>query len=371
MRTLPALLTCSVAILSVAALTAMKSPRPVVGTILSPGTFMVAHTSGNGTGTVLSGDTVESSENPSRILLRNGVNLNLYPRSGGAVFADHATLSTGTLRIKSTSGQFPIDSSAFVVLPTSPNTDATLQVAGNTLTVAVASGGAQIESATGQTLAHLTPGVTLAFNSVAAAADDPGPEMSVRLLGVLDSENGHYIVRDRFSNSVSEVVGPVSPKLLNRMVMVDGKTFVNQKSSVAQVDRLVQVSKLAASDAAMGLPCAADGAGGVAKSIVLNGIISKVRNHFMLQDQQKKTYELVGDVKDQEVGTSIKEKGFLLPRRPTILPAESVVYLERKKLVAMASPCVGAMVGSSLITSGTLLIPKNDALAKAVNPISF
>jgi hypothetical protein len=362
------LLTSIASALAILSLAGMKTPRPVVGTILSTGSFQLDHTTLSGTGTILNGDQIASSDQSSRILLRNGVNLDLSPRSGGAVYADHATLDSGTLHIKSSTGSFPVDFKSFVVTPTSPNTNAILQVSGNSLTVNVSSGNALIASAaSGQTLARLTSGLTLAFDPL---DPDPGPEMSVRLLGVLDNENGHYLVRDRFSNSVSEVVGSVSPRLVNHMVAVDGKTFVNQKSTVAQVDRLVQISKLAASDAAMGLPCAADGAGGVAKLIGVSGVLSKVRNHFLVQDDKKKTYEVLGDIADAEVGTNIHEKGFLLPTRATILPAESVVYLERRKLIAMASPCVGAMVGSSLITTGVLAAPGNPGTAQA-NPISF
>jgi hypothetical protein len=365
MRKLPSLIVC----LTVAGLAGMKAPRPVVGTILSAGSFHVDHVTGTGTATVLNGDAVETSDNASRILLRNGVALNLSPRSGGSVFTDHATLETGTLQIKSTAAAFPIDSRAFTVTPTTPGTVATLQVAGNTLTVNVASGNAQIASASGQTLAHLTAGLTLAFDSLAAAAAD-GPEMPVRLLGVLDAENGHYLIRDRFSNTVSEVVGPVEPKLIHRMVSVDGKTFINQKSLLPHADRLVHVSKLSASDASMGLPCAGPGAGGVAKLVEISGVVSKVRDHFVMKTAQNKVFELTGDIQDKQIGSTLHTKGFVLPPRATVLPAENVVYLEPKKFVAMSSPCVGSVVGASLVSTGIVTATAVTANA-AVNPISF
>ena len=105
---------------------------------------------------------------------------------------------------------------------------------------------------------------------------------------------------------------------------------------------------------------------------MVSGVLSKIREHFLVSSPKTKTYEVVGDVNDKEIGNDIHERGFILPKRASILPAEGVVYLERRKLIAMASPCVGAMVGSSLISSGAMLIPKSDATSAAVvNPISF
>ena len=86
-----------------------------------------------------------------------------------------------------------------------------------------------------------------------------------------------------------------------------------EKSDLSQVDRVVQVSKLAPSDATAGLPCAADGVGGLAKRVVVDGLVNKIRNHFMVQEANKHTYEVVGDVEDKEIGTNIHSKGFVLP----------------------------------------------------------
>ena len=377
MRMLSSLTACSLAIFSVWSAPGAISSRAVVGAVVSPGSFRLANTTATGTATLLSGDEVQAASSSPKVMLKNGANFDLLPNSSSAFYTDHATLLNGTMRVASPQ-PYAINSGRFTVTAMEPRTAAVLQMSGDRLIVNVTSGSANVVTA-GERLAHIGAGTTLSFDPYseadgAAPADSFTTNTQVRLLGVLDSENGHYLVRDRFTNSVSEIHGQVSPKLLNHLVMVDGTWMGMEKSDLSQVDRVVQVSKLAPSDATAGLPCAADGVGGLAKRVVVDGLVNKIRNHFMVQEANKHTYEVVGDVEDKEIGTNIHSKGFVLPNRPTILPAEQVVYLENRKLIAMASPCVGAIVAGTLIGTSALVLPKNDptAVAAAVrSPISF
>ena len=377
MRLLSSFSACSFAFFSVWSATGSVGARSVVGAVVSQGSFRLANTPATGTATLLNGDEIQASASSPKVMLKNGASFDLLPNSTSAFYQDHATLLSGTLRMTSQQ-PFAVNSGRFIVTATEPRTTAVLQMVDDRLTVNVTSGGASVVTG-GQNLAHMNAGSTLAFDPYAAAGGGAGGDTftsnaQIRLLGVLDSENGHYLVRDRFTNSVSEVVGQVSPKLINHLVMVDGTWMGNEKSSVEQVDRVVQISKLAPSDATALLPCAIDGAGGIAVRVVVNGIVNKVRNHYLVQDTSKNTYEVVGDVQEKEVGTNIHQKGFVLPNRPTILPAEKVVFLESRHFVAMASPCIGAIVGGTLIGTSALLLPKNDPAASAAavrSPISF
>ena len=364
----------TLALSPLAALAAAADSRSVVGTVLSPGSFQVAHTAGSGTATVLNGDQVEALTTQSRVLLKSGVNVELAPHTSSNLFADHAMLNTGSLNFKASSA-FYVTSQDFVVTATEPNTEAILQLAGNQLTVNVTSGSTRIGSASGDTLARMSAGSTLSFDPLAYSPSNNVnvSNTTVRLLGVLDFENGHYLIRDRFSNSVSEVVGgEFSPKLVNHLVMVDGTWIGNSKSTVAQVDHVVHVSRIAPSDATTAVPCRPDGSGGVAKVIGLDGLVSKIRNHYLLKDEKKGTYEVVGNVDDKEVGTEVKARGFILPDHPTILPAEKVVYIENRVLSVATSPCAGAIIGGVLIGTGTALWPHNAvAAASTATPVSF
>jgi hypothetical protein len=355
---------------------AASDARSVVGTVLSPGSFEVAHIAGIGTATVLNGDQVEALATQSRVLLKSGVDVQLAPHTSSNLFNDHAQLNNGTLNFKA-SAAFYVNSHDFIVTATEPRTEAILQLSGSQLTVNVTSGSARIGSASGDTLARISAGSTLSFDplSYPPVNNVNVSNTTVRLLGVLDSQNGHYLIRDRFSNSVSEVVGgEISPKLINHQVMIDGTWIGNDKSTVAQVDHVVHVSKIEASDAASSFPCRADGSGGVAKVIGLDGLVSKIRNHYLLKDQKRNsTYEIVGNVNDKDVGTDLKARGFVLPDHPTILPAEKVVYIENRVLGLATSPCAGAIIGGIIIGTGTAVWPHNATVnaATASTPISF
>ncbi len=351
---------------------AVAGSRSVVGTALSPGgSFEVGHTAASGTATVLNGDQVETSASSSKILLRNGSEMELMPNSASSIFDNHATLDEGTLRTRFGSG-FYLASRNFTVRPTDAKTEAVLQTTATTLTVSIPVGSADILSANGTKLVHMLTGNTLNFGAYETKIDQ---KVNVaRLLGVLDLDNGHYLVRDRFSNTVSELVGPISPKLVNHLVAVDGNVLTNNKPDVLQADHLVQVSQIKPSDATFGLPCTPDGNGGIARIVHLDGALTKVREHFLLADKsQGKSYELVGDVSDKEVGSDIKVRGFILPKREAVLPAEQVVYSEARKYAIAASPCAGLIIAGSIVSTGVLAIPKNTGAtaAQAKGPISF
>ena len=354
----------------------LPTPGLVVGTILSPGSFQVAHIAGTGTATVLNGDQVEALTTQSRVLLKSGVDVELAPHTSSNLFTDHAQLNAGSLNFKAAAA-FYVASTDFVVTATEPRTEAILQLSGSQLTVNVTAGSARIGSTSGDTLARLNAGATLSFDplSYPPVNNVNVSNTTVRLLGILDSQNGHYLIRDRFSNSVSEVVGgQFSPKLLNHQVVIDGTWIGNDKSTVAQVDHVVHVSKIEPSDASSSFPCRADGSGGIAKVIGLDGLVSKIRNHYLLKDQKKgNTYEIVGNVNDKDVGTNLKARGFVLPDHPTILPAEKVVYIENRVLGLATSPCAGAIIGGVLIGTGTAVWPHNATVnpATASTPISF
>ena len=352
---------------------AAVNTRAVVGTAVSNGgNFQVAHTNASGTATVLSGDQVQTAEGTSRILLRGGSEIELMPNSAASVFGDHATLDSGILRTRFGAG-YTIASRNFTVRPTDTKTVAILEASATSLTVSVPTGSADILSATGSKLVHMTPGNTLNFGAYESKID--ANVNIARLLGTLDSENGHYLLRDRFSNTVSELVGPVDPKLLNHLVTVDGNVLTNQKPDVLQVDHLVQVSQIKRSDATYGLPCTPDGNGGIARIVHLDGALSKLRGHFLLADKSKgKSFELIGDVDDKEVGSEIAVKGFVLPKREALLPAEEVVYTEARKYIVAASPCAGLMIGGAIVSTGIITWPKNDAVGTALTnkiPISY
>ena len=348
------------------------NPRTVVGTAVSTGAFQVAHTAANGTATVLNGDLVESAAGTSKIMLRSGSELELLPNSGTSVFENHATLDEGTLRTHFGAG-FTVVSRNFVVRPSDPKTVAVVQTTATSLTVSVSSGSADILGADGSRLVHMNSGNTLNFGAYDTKID---PNINIaRLLGVLDSQNGHYLIRDRFSNTVSELVGPISSKLVNHLVTVDGNVLTNLKPDVLQVDHLVQVSSIKQSDATFGVPCTPDGNSAIARAIHLDGALTKLRGHFLLADKAKgKSFELVGDVDDKEVGTDVNVRGFVLPRREAILPAEQVVYTEARKYLVAASPCAGLIIGGAIISTGAIVWPHNDgsvAAATQNTPISY
>jgi hypothetical protein len=349
---------------------AATTTHPVIGVVQSSGDFEVASITAHRTASILNGDQIKSHDQTSHVALKSGTTLDFAPGSNGTVYQNHVELASGTLS-SHLGPAFDVRSATFDVKTTGTATVAA-QTGEHALMVKVVAGNADVLNSGGVVLAHMTAGTTLNFNALGSSA--PALTNGVRMVGVIAKENSHFLIRDRFTNTVAEVQGNVPEKDINQLVMVEGTFQPSEHSTVAQVDKVVHMEKISRSDAAIGAPCLPDGSGGIAKIVHLIGSLGKVRNHYIVKDRKQGNYELIGNVSDSEVGQNVNVRGFVLNNVEPVAPAEKVVFAEARKYIIAASPCAGLIAAGSLITTGTLVYPKEGSAAAAstvTKPVSF
>jgi hypothetical protein len=317
-----------------------------IGMIASAGDFTIAGVKSAGTATVFSGDSVSTESTATQIHLSSGINWTLAPHSTVAVYSDHLQLARGTVSGQSTAG-FRVISEGMVLRPVKPGTEAEVQVAENRVTVAIPKGEAYVGTVQGAVVAHMMQGNVLSYQAIG------GNNNHVQALGVLNSQDGHYLIRDRFTNVVSELQGKIPAAYLNKLVRVNGE-LATETSTVPQVDRLVSVTEIKRSDATSAVPCESDPGGSVAKEMVVDGILTQEEGHYLVNTSEHGYVEVIGDVDKSQIGKKIHMKGSLLQSKGAYAPAEQIVYTEKRKFVFADSPCAGLITGGVVVTAGLL-----------------
>jgi hypothetical protein len=336
-----------------------------IGMVVSRGTFTVGGVTSTGTATIFSGDSLSTDSASSQVHLVNGVNLTLAPHSSGAIYADHVALGKGTI-FGQVGSQYRVETRGVTLQPVSPGTEAEVQVAENRVTVAIPKGHADIDGAHGAILSHMVPGQVLSYQNVNSGMDE---ETRVQVLGVLTRQDGHYLIRDRVTNVAYELSGNIPGSDLDKLVMVTGELGAG-KSTVPQVDRLVNVTEIKQSDATTGYPCEHDPARSVAREMIVNGVLNREEGHYLVHTTDHGVVEVIGDVDSSEIGKQVHMKGAILTGQTAFAPAEQLVYTEKRKFVYSASPCAGLITGGVMITTGMLLYA-DGGKPDSVIPISY
>jgi hypothetical protein len=336
-----------------------------LGMVVSRGTFTVGGVSSTGTATIFNGDSLSTDTASSQVHLLNGVNLTLAPHSTGAIYSDHVALDKGTI-FGQVGSQYRVETRGVTLQPVAPGTEAEVQVAENRVTVAIPKGHADIGGAHGAILSHMVPGQVLSYQNVNGGMDEA---THVQAVGVLSRQDGHYLVRDRITNVAYELSGNVPGSYLNKQVMVKG-VLGQDKSSIPQVDHLMNVKEIQQSDATVGAPCESDPGKSVAKEMVVNGVLSREEGHYLVHTADHGVVEVIGDVDSSQIGQQIHMKGAIIPGQAAYAPAEQLVYMEKRKFVYSASPCAGLITGGVMITAGLLLYADGGS-TNPVTPISF
>jgi hypothetical protein len=334
-----------------------------IGMVVSKGNFTIAGVRSAGTATIFDGDLVATGSVASEVHLSNGVDLMMSPNSSGSIFQDHVNLIKGTIAGK-VGGQYRVASEGLVLQPTSSATRAEVQVADNRVIVALPAGQADMLTAHGALVSHMVPGKVLSYQNVNGADDKV-----VQALGVLDRQDGHYLIRDRFTNVVSELSGDIPANYLNKLVLVNGE-LLSDKPTVSQVDRLVMVKQIKRSDATSAVPCESDPGGSVAEEMKVDGVLSTEKGHYLVATSEHGYVEVIGDVDSAEVGKTVHMKGAIIQGHTAYAPAEQVVYTEKRKFVVSDSPCAGLIAGGVMVAASLLLHP-DDGSQLAPTPISY
>ena len=339
--------------------------RAQIGMVVSRGSFTIGGVMSTGTATIFNGDWLSTDAVASQVHLPSGVDLTLAPHSTGAIFSDHVALRNGTISGQ-VGAQYRVVTLGVILQPTKPGTEAQVQIAENRVTVAIPKGQADIGSAHGALLSHMLPGQVLSYQNLNGGSDET---TQVQALGVLGREDGHYLIRDRYTNVVSELSGSIPPAYLNKLVLVKGDLGTD-KSTVPQVDRVLVVREIKRSDATSNVPCQHDPGGSAAKEMMVDGVLSQEEGHYLVATSEHGYVELIGDVDKTEVGKKVHMKGSILQGQTAYAPAEQIVYTEKRKFVFSDSPCAGLITGGILVTAGMLLLPDGGSTV-AEQPISY
>jgi hypothetical protein len=334
-----------------------------IGMVASAGTFTIDGVKSTGTATIFNGDALSTDGVASQVHLSDGIDLTMAPHSTGAVFADHVNLVRGSISGQ-VGGRYRVTAPGLVVQPVKSGTEAEMQIADNRVTVAIPKGQADIATARGTLVAHMVPGKVVSYQSI------NGDDKAVQALGVLDRQDGHYLIRDRFTNVVSELSGNIPAAYVNKLVRVTGE-LSSDTSNVPQVDRLVMVKEIKRSDATSSVPCESDPGGSVAQEMIVDGVLSKEEGHYLVATSEHGVVEIMGNVDESEVGKKVHMKGAIVKGQSAYAPAEQIVYTEKRKLVLTDSPCAGLIAGGMMITAGMLLQPGDGSSPSFKQPVSY
>jgi hypothetical protein len=334
-----------------------------IGMVASAGSFTIAGVKSAGTATVFNGDALATGTTASRVHLSNGVDLTMAPHSTGAIFADHISLTSGTVSAQ-VDGGFRVQTAGLIMQPREAGTQAQVQIADNRVTVAIPAGRADIATSQGTLVAHMMPGNSMNYQNV-------NDDKSVQAVGVLDRQDGHYLIRDRFTNVVSELSGNIPPSYVDKLVRVTG-SLSTENSSVPQVDRLVAVQQIKRTDATSAVPCESDPGGSVAKEMTVDGVLGQDHGHYLVSTSDHGVVEVMGNVDQASLGKTVHMKGAIVTGQTAFAPAEQIVYTEKRKFVYSDSPCAGLITGGMLITAGMLIHPGDgSSVAQSRQPVSF
>jgi hypothetical protein len=335
-----------------------------IGIAASAGTFTIAGVKSTGTATVFNGDALTTDGVASRVHLSNGTDLMMAPHSTGAIFSDHINLTAGTVSGQ-IDGRYRVVTTGLVILPRDAKTEAQVQVANNRVAVAIPKGNADIATTQGTLVAHMMPGNAMNYQAV-------GNDTAVQAVGVLNQQDGHYLIRDRFTNVVSELSGNIPASYVDKLVRVTGDLSTTS-SNVKQVDRLIMVKQIKRSDATSSVPCEKDPGGSVAKEMAVNGVLSQEEGHYLVSTSDHGIVEVMGNVDQSSIGKTVHMNGSIVTGQTAYAPAEQLVYTEKRKFVFSDSPCAGLITGGMLITAGMLIHPGDgsSAIHNNVTPVSF
>jgi len=213
----------------------------VIGVASGAAAFLVDRAQVQGNATIIEGAVVETRSSSSRLLLNNGVRLQLEPQSRAKVFAERVILEQGAGRLTQ-AGPAALVAKGLQVAPNEK--DAQIHVALNpqgAVRVTALQGAATVTTAEGRLLARVNAGSTLAFEPQAATA---APAYQVE--GCLSAGAESFLLKDATTNVLFELRGENLAQYAGRYVQVTASQWPNAQPAggASQVLRVVQIKVL-------------------------------------------------------------------------------------------------------------------------------
>ena len=169
-----------------------------IGIVRSYGEFRVDGAAVRGNSTLMAGDVVETMATNTTINL-GATEVTLLPESRAALYSDHTTLQRGTSLVRGASSH-ALEAGSLRIFATSPHSLVEVGYSDQKLiTISAHAGAANVFASSGELLASLNPGASLAFEPASGASGlgsgrQATANTGVTLKGKLTKKNGAYFL---------------------------------------------------------------------------------------------------------------------------------------------------------------------------------
>jgi hypothetical protein len=186
--------------LAASAGTLFGASEPVIGMASSQNGVTLNDSKVSGTATLFEGSTVQS-EGFSRIHLKNGTRLDLAGGSKAQVFANRASLTSGTSEVQSPSG-FELDTNTLKIRTSDSNSIARVKIENDHILVTALNSPVNVLNSQGLLVAKVAPGMPLSFLPQGATAAN-----AFNVTGCVIQKNGVAILDDETGKQTFELRG--------------------------------------------------------------------------------------------------------------------------------------------------------------------
>jgi hypothetical protein len=188
---------------------------PVIGIVMSKGTFRVDNATVVGNATLFDGATIETHGTGSSMDLSTGAKVSLASESKGRFFGDRMILERGEGQLDQALGRavgFRLEARGLTIRPQSGGASARVALGGGAqVQIEAATGSLRVLNSRGLPVANLVAGMTLAF-------DPQAPGTPSKLSGCLEKKAGHFLLTDETTKVTVELAGPgLDPETGNRV----------------------------------------------------------------------------------------------------------------------------------------------------------
>jgi len=170
-----------------------------IGIVRSYGEFRVDGAAIRGNSTLMAGDVVETMAMNTTINL-GATEVTLLPESRAALYADHTTLQRGTSLVRGTAPH-ALEAGSLRIFATSPHSLVEVGYSDQKLiTISAHAGAANVFTSSGELLASLNPGGSVAFEPASGARSSGSGQATanagVTVKGKLTKKNGEYFITE-------------------------------------------------------------------------------------------------------------------------------------------------------------------------------
>jgi hypothetical protein len=214
---------------------------PVIGTIVTKGSFRLDNATVAGNATLIEGVVLETSRASSTVEMGSGARLVVGASSKGRLFGDHIVLEKGDTQLQNAAG-YRLEALGLVIHPETGAASGRVSLAGaNRVRVTSLTGSFRVLNSRGVLVANLPTGAAMEFEP------QPAGEAS-RVTGCLQNKSGRLVLRDETTNVTVEVAGPGLEKEAGNRVELSGSldpsaTPVSEASQFIRITRVTRISK--------------------------------------------------------------------------------------------------------------------------------